>query len=123
MGSKENQTKTTETKTVTGKLLHIIEHYGLDDQFYKSIEEAGEYISAASELLAAEGKGDKIEEKALKNVMEELADLIIMTKQMRLIFGIKEIDNLINYKIKRTMKRIEQEIGNPNQTKLFENIE
>lgn len=77
----------------------IIKHYGNENQLLKAIEELNELI-------------DAIKQKNPQNILEELADCIIMIKQIQIIYGFsnQEIDAQIDFKLQRTRQRIKDTI-------------
>ena len=91
-------------KRVTEK---AVNHYGNGHQISKCIEEIGEFLTALGRYnIAPEGEPALL---AKDNLHEEIADAIIMLQQMRLIYGPKEIDWWINFKLNRTEEQIEKE--------------
>ena len=77
------------------ELIQIIAYYGEKHQKNKAIEEL-------LELASAIYGNDK------ENVIEEIADVLIMIEQMQLIFGITndDIQKVKEFKIKRTLERM-----------------
>ena len=80
------------------KLRKIIDHYGQEHQIAKAKEELHELIQAIIE-------DDK------DHITEEMADVVVMLWQLVIIYEIDvlEIPKIMDYKINRTIKRIEQE--------------
>lgn len=76
----------------------IISFYGAKNQKAKAIEELEELIAAICE-----------EDK--NHIAEEIADVEIMTTQLRLLYGISgfEINEIKDFKIKRQLERIQIE--------------
>jgi len=81
------------------KLKSIIVHYGYGPQLLKCVEELNECAAA----LMKHNSGRH------SNHHEEIADALIMLEQMRLIFGPRNIDAMIEMKLDRTIQRIEDE--------------
>jgi len=79
----------------------IAAHYGLMHQSLKAVEEMSE-LSVELVKYANNEKGD------IDRILEELADVCIMTEQLRFLMGLN-IDGIISRKIKRQLKRIEEE--------------
>lgn len=79
----------------------IAAYYGLMHQSLKSVEEMSE-LSVELVKYANNEKGD------IDRILEELADVCIMTEQLRFLIG-PNIDGIISRKIKRQLKRIEEE--------------
>lgn len=65
-------------------------------------EESGEFITARNKIR----RGDY---SAIGNLNEELADIIVVALQLRHLLGEKTIDDIIESKILRQLKRIEGE--------------
>lgn len=80
----------------------IADHYGFSSQADMLCEESAEFTVALNKLR----RGNK---EAYKNVKEELADVLVVASQLRLLLGSEEIDTIIHEKIKRQLERIKQE--------------
>ena len=82
-----------------------IEHYGPQNQMKQSIEELAELIVAINKYTRYP---DVIETK--QHVAEEIADVLIMIDQLKIILDIKEyeINSYKAYKLDRLEKRIER---------------
>ena len=80
------------------KLLTIFNTYGKSHQVSKLLEEVGEFI----ETVINEDK---------ENMVQEMADCTVMLKQFQYYYGItdEEIEEVMKYKIERTIKRMENE--------------
>ena len=80
----------------------IADHYGIENQMRQLAEECSELAVEASHS-ARIGTTVKI--------IEEMADVLIMMEQVVYLSGIdrKDIDECIQYKLDRQMKRIENE--------------
>lgn len=80
------------------KLLKIINHYGLAKQL-KYIHT--EYFELDEAVLS----GDK------EHIAEELADVMVMLKQLQYYFNIEDeqVEKVAEFKIERQLKRIEEE--------------
>lgn len=83
--------------TTNEKLIHIIKYFGFPNQVLKLKEEINEVIEAMEDI-------DK------KHITEELADVLVVLNQFKLFFNIKDEDivEMMEYKIDRTLKRIEE---------------
>lgn len=82
----------------------VLEHYGVQNQMVKCMEECGELIQALARNLSGEHNEE--------NVAEELADVEIMIAQMRLIFGGSvgyDVDRIKAQKLARLKMRMEEE--------------
>ena len=83
-----------------------IKHYGAKIQMGVACEESAELIQAISKCLRYK---DDIE--ARNNLVEEIADVLIMIDQLKIIMNIKdyEIECYRRYKLDRLERRIENE--------------
>lgn len=86
-------------------LKEIAEYYGFSSQADMLIEESAEFTQALNKLRR--GKAE-----AYKNIKEEVADVLVVALQLRLILGEHDIDHIIESKIKRQLERIEDEKTN-----------
>lgn len=89
------------TEQETNKAIgEIAEHYGARAQTLQLCEECGELIQAASKLT----KGATV----ISSLIEEIADVRIMTSQLMYLYGIpeSEISHQIEEKLKRQLERI-----------------
>jgi NTP pyrophosphatase (non-canonical NTP hydrolase) len=84
-------------------LKKAIEHYGEEYQMLKFVEELGEAVTAVARFALT------LNEKTEKELIDEVADVLIMSEQIRIILGAAEIDNRIAYKLDRLNKRIEND--------------
>lgn len=84
------------------ELQTIADHYGFTSQADMLIEESAEFTQAVNKLR----RGDC---KAYKNIKEEVADVLVVALQLRLLLGIKDIDSVIYSKVKRQLDRIDNE--------------
>lgn len=80
----------------------IADHYGFSSQADMLCEESAEFTVALNKLRRGY-------QNAYKNVKEELADVLVVASQLRLLLGSEEIDTIIHEKIKRQFERIKQE--------------
>lgn len=80
----------------------IADHYGFTSQADMLIEEAAEFTIAVNKLR----RGDP---NAYENIKEEIADVIVVAKQLRYILGAEEIDKIISSKLDRQIRRIADE--------------
>ena len=76
-----------------------ITHFGKNFQIIKAIEELSELITALSRI--SNGGTN------LDNVIEEIADVQIMTTQLRQIYGAEAVDAVILQKTKRLSEQME----------------
>ena len=84
------------------KVKEIADHYGIKNQLRQLAEECSE-LSVESSHSARKGTTVKI--------IEEMADVMIMIEQVIYLAKIDkcDIEDCINYKINRQLKRIEEE--------------
>lgn len=77
--------------------------YGEEDQMWMVVEEQGELIQAVSKYRRS---GHSAESK--KHIIEEMADVYIMLKQLELIINAKpeDIDNMVIAKLGRLEYRL-----------------
>lgn len=78
-----------------------IAHYGIDKQEDKAIEELAELSKAILKHRASAATAVE--------VIDEIADVIIMAKQLSVIYGEDRVDNRINFKLRRLEARINAE--------------
>lgn len=81
---------TTEQKNT---LIHAINHFGVDHQIDKAIEELGELITALARR--------RLDRSRKEDIAEEVADVLIVANQLRIIYGGELVDGLINQKLSR----------------------
>lgn len=84
------------------RIEQIASHYGFTSQADMLCEESAEYMVTLNKLRR--GKPE-----AYDNVKEEVADVLIMARQLRFLLGYAEIDEIIDKKINRQIERIEHE--------------
>ena len=97
------------------KLMRIARYYGEEKQVCKLIEELGEAVSAASDVLMRMtfredgGKGTDLQDR-LENLAAELGDVQNVAEQVVYLFGL-ELDFKVARRagIDKTIKRIEEE--------------
>lgn len=89
----------------------IINHYGVRKQERQLVEECAELIQAMTKLQRAyeSGEAGKID-KALHNLESEVADVEIMLQQIKSRYINWGTESMIDYKLNRQLKRIEDEI-------------
>lgn len=95
------------TKDQEITLRKVLGHYGVDQQETKCIEECAELIKAITDYkLQGPIASPKQSSELVGSMIEELADVIIMTKQLAMAVGQAEVESVIDYKVKRIAKRI-----------------
>lgn len=81
--------------------LRAINHFGVEHQKWKLVEELGELlVEIAREHI---GRGNK------DAIREELADANIMCRQMRIVYGAVNVDGWIRRKLQRLVDRMNEE--------------
>ena len=110
-------------------LRKALETYGGDKQTWKCQEEIGEYLQAIGRLknsaeitaiTANAGGGmqvkffdqEKINE-IYRNLTEEIADCIIMLEQMKMLYGVDQVNAWIHYKLDRLEQRMKKTEDTP----------
>lgn len=81
-----------------------VEHYGVEAQMIKTMEELGELTQAVARVLLW-GNG----EDELENLREEMADVSIMLNQLEMIFG--DVADVEEQKLLRLEQRIQEDEG------------
>lgn len=82
----------------------VVEHFGVEHQKIKAIEEMGELITA----LSREQDG----RVTPKQVITEIADVAIMIRQLTEMYGRDTVENEIQRKIRRLLSRMYKEKEN-----------
>lgn len=88
----------------TNNIKRILFHYGNEHQKRKAMEELQELRDAiALELLELDTR---------EHIIEEIADVMVMIEQLKLIYHITddEIQKVIDFKVKRQLERIKGEL-------------
>lgn len=84
------------------RIKEIAIHYGFTNQANMLCEESAEFMVALNKLR----RGD---DNAYENVKEEVADVLIMARQLRLLLGSEDIDKIIDAKLNRQIQRIKED--------------
>lgn len=79
-------------------LVHAINHFGVEGQINKAVEEMSELITELSRRNLSRYDKDR--------VAEEVADALIMLEQLRIIFWASKVDGYIAEKLERLEKTI-----------------
>lgn len=79
-------------------LLDVIDKFGVKNQMLKAIEEMSELTQALIKHINSE----------TNNVEEEIADVLIVVEQLRLIYNNNNIEKFIDYKIKRLKEKMKE---------------
>ena len=83
----------------------LFDHYGTEAQVLQLCEECGELIQAASKVVRQHEKGNCVD-----NMVEEIADVMVMCRQFLMHFNINDtmIETLMKQKILRQYRRIQE---------------
>lgn len=120
-GEKMNGEITEKHRTRTVDLIKILDHYGRKAQRRQAVEELSELIQAICKydrinytFGECEDDPKKLEkaENAYKNLLGEIADVIVMIEQLKIMVGERNrtrIESIIDEKIKRQLDRIKAE--------------
>lgn len=81
-------------------------HYGSPAQVEKAIEECEELVEALARFQASSGVSMPGRGAYTRDVIGEVADVLIMAEQLRLLFGPAEVDSAILGKIDRQRGRM-----------------
>ena len=81
----------------------IARHYGYEAQREQFVEECSEAILAVQKVKRRCSNGNFI------NLAEEVADVLIMAEQMRILISQSLIDEFIQKKLERQIQRIKEE--------------
>lgn len=89
-------------------LLKIINHYGIRNQL-KYIH--SEYFELDEAVMSVEFSSSIMMTIDIKHIVEEIADIQVMLKQIQYYYGITddEIRNVMQEKIERQLQRISEE--------------
>lgn len=79
---------------------HILDHYGAENQVRQTLEELDELATT----LASYSANDATSEE----VIDELADVMVMCEQMCELFGRQAVNERIHYKLSRQLRRMER---------------
>ena len=83
------------------RCLLLVNHYGIETQEKMAIGECAELIVALRHKARGRATND--------DVIDEIADVIIMTQQLSFIYGQRNVDNRITEKLDRQIERIKNE--------------
>lgn len=92
--------------------LRAIDHFGVEHQKEKAVEELLELGTEIMHDLDGRAGTDAIH--------EELADVIIMCEQLRIIYGAANVDGWIDKKLQRLVTRIDDMIRE--EARLWKNL-
>lgn len=93
-----------ERRTMTGHQIYVeaVDTFGDGPQQIKAIEEL-------AELQAVLARDMNCLQVTDEDIIDEIADVHIMTQQMAIIFGEKEVVQRINEKLERLKRMIDEE--------------
>ena len=88
------------------ELQQIVDYYGKELQTIVAIEEMAELTKVLSKIYRHKGASER-DRQALE---EEMADVMLMLKQMQIIYGITDeaLNGEIEFKIYRTLERMKE---------------
>jgi len=89
-------------------LAKALEAWGSDAQKDMAIEEMAELIFALQKLKRKRGKSMH---ERIQDVQEEIADVLMMMQQMRMLFGADKVDVFIEMKTGRLKRRLKDAEG------------
>ena len=95
----------TQGKSEDSRIIKIANHYGYTAQREQFEEECGEAIVAAQKCKRDGSM------KAFNDLCGEVADVLIMARQMRLLMSPSLIDAIIESKLDRQIERINDEVS------------
>lgn len=75
----------------------ILDKYPSGQQ-HKAIEEMAELTVELCKVMGGKFNQDK--------VREEIADVLVMAYQMRYLYGSEQVDEIIHFKLDRTLKKL-----------------
>ncbi len=96
------------TKDFKALLIDAIKKWGTEKQIEQIVEECAELIMAIQKYKRYKDSRPEEYEKLVDNIREEIADVLIITLQGRMIFGEKEVDEFFEKKQTRLGKRLEK---------------
>ena len=84
------------------RIEQIAAHYGFTSQADMLCEESAEFMVALNKLRRGSPN-------AYDHIKEEVADVLIMARQLRYLLGYEDIDRIISQKLNRQMQRLSDE--------------
>lgn len=85
------------------RIEHIATYYGFTNQANMLCEEAAEFIVSLNKLRRS------VSNIAYVNIKEEVADVLIIARQLRLLLGAEDIDRIVDEELNRQIRRIKEE--------------
>ena len=93
------------------RIKRIANYYGYESQREQFIEECAEMIQASQKCKRTDIQNAQRYKERFDNFQEEVADVLIMALQMRVLLGERDVDDIIDKKLDRQIQRIEAERG------------
>lgn len=89
-------------------LVNTIMHYGEIHQHFKLMEECGELIQAVAKYETSETAKEQLMSR--NHIKEEMADVVIMLEQLKLLHDIneEEFEKEVEYKLARLQGRLNE---------------
>lgn len=88
----------------------IVSGYTYEQQREIFVEECAEAVKAVQKVKRAAVKSPGAFNKAVDELVSEVADVLITAEQMRLYLGEDRIDKAIDRKLKRQLQRMRDEL-------------
>lgn len=85
----------------------FVKVFGEEAQIMLAIEEMSELTKELCKYFRAIGNDEKME-KVKENIIEETADVLTIAETLRLMFGEKQVDEMMERKILRGQERCEK---------------
>lgn len=90
-------------KDMLEKIMDVMSVHSFAEQREMFVEECAEAIQAVQKCKR-DVSGDEYL-KAIEHLREEVADVLIMTEQMRLFLGADQVDEIVKVKLTRQINR------------------
>lgn len=87
----------------------VIEKWGVPSQLEMAVEECSELIRAIQKLKRYERWGQGSLAEIEKNIIKEIADVSIMVHQLRVIFGTRLVDDMVEHRMERLVRMLNDE--------------
>jgi NTP pyrophosphatase (non-canonical NTP hydrolase) len=87
-------------------LSEAVTRWGEESQMGMAIEECAEFIVAARKVSRVGGR--EVKPDAVTNLIDEIADVIVMMEQMAIIYGHEAVRQRVKFKIDRLKTRLEK---------------
>lgn len=101
-----------EQQNVNDKLERITTNYTFGQQRAIFVEECAEAIKAVCKVERAANSSLESYADKISDLIGEVADVLIMSQQMRLYLGAEKVDSEIQRKLDRQLERIKEETKN-----------